>query len=218
MYEARQNKEKVSRRIDGRFKNNSNHALKEDMLQLIRKEDENKNKEQDLQDFVYKLDKNGKINFYCGLKSINKEDMKLKIYDKYYILSKDDFNKLNKEIKGNKINKRIDKYLRFITDGIENKDYWITWPTYATGDMTSLSVFLINSKNGVVIYKENGYGGDVDNAMNAWSSFLGGDLIDKEYIVTDKGLQGFRSDSTESKRKIGFTEGTNYILYYKKLE
>ena len=42
MYEARQNKEKVSRRIDGRFKNNSNHALKEDMLQLIRKEDENK--------------------------------------------------------------------------------------------------------------------------------------------------------------------------------
>ena len=211
MYEARQNKEKVSRRIDGRFKNNSNHALKEDMLQLIRKEDENKNKEQDLQDFVYKLDKNGKINFYCGLKSINKEDMKLKIYDKYYILSKDDFNKLNKEIKGNKINKRIDKYLRFITDGIENKDYWITWPTYATGDMTSLSVFLINSKNGVVIYKENGYGGDVDNAMNAWSSFLGGDLIDKEYIVTDKGLQGFRSDSTESKRKIGFTEGTNYI-------
>ena len=81
--------------------------------------------------------------------------------------------------------------------------------------MTSLSVLLINSEpehsHGVKIYKDGNYGSSIEGAMNAWKSFLGGEIIDNTYIVSRKGLQGIKSNSKESKNKIGFAEATNYV-------
>ena len=204
MYEARQNKEKVSRRIDTSLI--ERQRKRRSVVQFIKNGND---KDQDLLLFLSDLSGKNKIDFFNIYQS-GKDGKKVKVISMNgtnYRLTKNDLAYL----RGIDLN----KYLKLITKSIDNVDYWITWPTYATGDMTSLSVLLINSEpehsHGVKIYKDGNYGSSIEGAMNAWKSFLGGEIIDNTYIVSRKGLQGIKSNSKESKNKIGFAEATNYV-------
>lgn len=202
MYEVRQKKKNVSRRIDSSLIERQRKSV----AQFI-KQNEN-NKDQDLLIFLSNLSGKKKIDFFDIYQGRNsKKNRTINMDGISYRLTKNDMVYL-KDIDYN-------EYLKLITKGIENDDYWITWPTYATGDMTSLSVLLINSEpehsHGVKIYKDGNYGSNIEDAMNAWKSFIGGDIIDDKYIITHKGLQGVKSNSKESKNKIGFAEATEYV-------
>lgn len=155
--------------------------------------------------FLSDLNVKDKIEFFeCYCERRKKKDC-LILNGQKLLLQRNDLQILN--------NITFDKYLELITENIRNADYWITWPTYATGDMTSLSVMLINSSHGVIIYKERNYGGEINKAMMLWKSFLGGEIVYNKYLVTKKGWQGLASDKIEPRNLNGFsfTSGTEYV-------
>lgn len=199
MYEARQNKEKVSRRIDGDVKQRIKYRYKNVFLnnkacsQFAKIHKNTNNSNETSYEEIGNILKSGreKINFYTFL--TNSEDSK-----EFESLENDFY--LNKNRPNSK-----EEYYKSITPGAMNGNYWINWPFYATGDLTSMSAAIsMGFEHGIRLSsgglsstkkdktaKENREK-NLNNKLSAISnlkSWLGAE-VDKDYLINSDGWKG----------------------------
>lgn len=92
----------------------------------------------------------------------------------------------------------FEKYYEGINPNLKDKNFWINYESYATGDLTSLSAAVIGNPYHGIAMRWNRIGEyDKDKNLEVLRQFLGGER-DEDGIVTDIGLQGIWRESETS--------------------
>lgn len=125
-----------------------------------------------------------------------------------------DFSSLDKDyIVGKKRPNKRQGYYEAITENGKTHNYWINWPTQATGDLTSMSAaILMGFQHGIRIVQGN------DNVspmgrIDLVSAFLGGvvDPSDNHFIINKDGWKGTYDEKNVSKSSLKFSWLTNVV-------